>query len=98
MHRAKGALFSKDDLTIKRWAFDNEGGTPDILMSALINGYEVENELLTKFKSHYDIVEFYEGKALDTSERNQVRYSCGFVNGVQTTLNLLGITIEGIND
>lgn len=105
LRRAEGAVFSKSELTIltlKRWAFEKgAAGTSDLLMSALVNGYEVEQTLedkaLEKFRSHAQIVDFYEGKRLDYSEKMQERYSSGYIAGVKDFADTFGIQIEGVN-
>lgn len=73
----------KGNRTLNDYFFDV--GTPDDLMQALVNGYEVE-------KTPEEMVrEFYE--SLNTSEVWEPKKR----DGVEQTLNILGIKIGGIN-
>ncbi|MEK4910622.1 hypothetical protein [Niallia sp. FSL M8-0099] len=55
MRISHGAIFESPALTLKRYAFEGEhGGTPDLLMSALINGYEVEQSPEDKLREYYN--------------------------------------------
>lgn len=69
----------------------SSNGSFDALISALVNGYEVEKTPEYKVREYYEsIVELF--------ERHEESYDNGTLRGVKQTLNLLGITIEGIND
>lgn len=82
MTRAKGAIFSEPDLVLKAWAFDGDGeGSTDLLMQALVNGYETENS------AEENVREYYEDYETTTEEALVIR----------KTLKLLGIKIEGVN-
>lgn len=85
VNRAQGALFTVTDLILKRWAFEREGGTPDLLMSALVNGYTVEQTPEEKVHEYYDSLNEQDG--FESAEQD----------GILTTLDLLGIKIEGVN-
>jgi hypothetical protein len=58
----------------------------DLLMEALVNGYEVESSPEDQVKEFYEVYD-----ACDSS------YRLGIREGVRQTLNLLGIKIEGVN-
>lgn len=96
MRQAHGAVFTDDLLTLKRYAFLGEhGGTPDLLMSALINGYEVEQSPEDKLREYYEHILSDLRSCIphtDNHSRNLDK-----VVTVRTTLNTLGIKIDGIN-
>lgn len=62
-----------------------------IYMSALVNGFEIE-------KSPEDMVRDYYQNYRELLSKYEKDYDLGVLNGITVTLNLLGITIEGIND
>lgn len=72
------------------WAFSSvfEIENKNILMSALVNGYEVEKSPEDKVREYYD----------KFSEPDVGRFVESEQYVIAKTLNLLGITIEGIND
>src|SRR5690606_5663468 len=87
IHRANGALLTEPDVVLRRWAFGEQApANPDMLMSALINGYEVEKTPEERLREYY---EEFSGFPDD--------YEAGVLEGVYKTLEILGITIEGIN-
>lgn len=93
LRQAEGAVVTTSYLTLRRWAFDTGGaGSPDLLMAALTNGYEIE-------KTPEDAVREYYEKARATRRYSGYGQSFteGRVVGVQHTLDLLGIKIGGIN-
>ncbi|NRG33932.1 hypothetical protein [Niallia circulans] len=97
MRQVYEAVFTEELLILKRYAFEGEhGGTPDILMSALINGYEVEQSPEDKLREYYaDIIDMRERKrGIDPTL--SLYYTEKAVS-VRRTLNILGITIDGIN-
>jgi hypothetical protein len=59
----------------------------DTLISALINGYEVEKTPEDK------VHEFFEAFTNDTDDT----FDAGVAYGISRTLNMLGIQIEGVN-
>ncbi|MDH5159882.1 hypothetical protein [Heyndrickxia oleronia] len=60
------------------------------LMSALVNGYEIEATPEEKVRKYYDeIKEMYERYEYDIDD--------GVLTGVRKTLDLLDIKIEGVN-
>lgn len=103
LHQVDGAIIESPALILQRYAFEGEhGGTPDLLMSALINGYEVEqsteDKLRIAYNAHEKVVKWYQGKIeLDQSELKQERYSNGFINGAKAVAEAYGIKIDGIN-
>ncbi|WP_056683702.1 hypothetical protein [Cytobacillus solani] len=66
----------------------------DTLMSALVNGYEIEKSPEEKVREYLNETERCRVNA-DTSSHYQ--FFRGRTEGVIVTLNLLGIQIEGIN-
>lgn len=86
IHRANGALLTEPDVVLRRWAFGEQApANPDMLMSALVNGYQVEQTPEEKAR------EFYESFNAEIMEHVYAR------TAIRSTLALLGITIEGIN-
>lgn len=78
--------------------------TPMETARALILGYKVEKTKEEKFVGSYahhaDIVAFYKRPTrhkLDDCEREQERYSSGYVAGVKDFAKAYGIKIEGVN-
>lgn len=53
MRQAHGAEVSKTYLTVKRWAFEDGGGSSDLLMQALVNGYTIEKSPEDKVREYY---------------------------------------------
>lgn len=98
MRRAHGATSSVPDLTIWRWAFYGDGkGSSNKLMSALINGYEVEKTPEERVRRYYDRL-YEQGKAsIDRKEYKKAIEWGEKRTVVVETLDLLGITIEGVN-
>lgn len=91
IHRANGALLTEPDVVLRRWAFGEQApANPDMLMSALINGYEVEKTPEERLR------EYYEWLRKNTLHSGSV-YSYK-ANAIGETLDILGITNEGIND
>lgn len=76
------------------WAFgSNGGGTPDLLMQALVNGYEIE-------KSPEDRVrEYYERQIVKMPGYFNYEHAASRLrrSTVIETLDMLGIKIEGVN-
>jgi len=70
----------------------------DELMEALICGYEVEKT--PDESSEGNLAEFYakNAKKLDNAHAEEIDYFYGIKDGIQTTLMMLGIKIEGVND
>ncbi len=92
---AEEAVFTKTDLVIRRWAFDEDGaGNPDLLMKALVNGYLVEATPEDKLRKYYEV---NRTSALWDSD-DEFYQKIGRREGVHKTLVTLGITVEGIND
>ncbi|MGR6115866.1 DUF1642 domain-containing protein [Aeribacillus composti] len=82
-----------DYSTIRKWAFDINGrGTPDLLMKALVNGYEIEETPEEKLRQYYsDVYEQYN----ELFKSDSRLY--GVLEGIENTLDILGIEIPGIN-
>jgi hypothetical protein len=94
--KAEGALTSEPDLTLNKWAFGFEGGTPDFLMTALVNGYEVEKTPEDEVREYYDGLNFDPLACEICPKERRVRIEKRL--SIRLTLNKLGITIEGVND
>src|SRR5690606_4739389 len=55
IHRANGALLTEPDVVLRRWAFgEHAPANPDMLMSALINGYEIEKTPEERLREYYE--------------------------------------------
>lgn len=95
LHQVRGSLVTPHHLTLKHWAFDIRGeGSPDLLMEALVNGYEIERTPHEELREYYEVIH-------EDIERNDYGLGLyraeGAAEGVLKTLNILGITVEGIN-
>lgn len=95
MDKAQGAICSEPDLTLHKWAFAEEGeGTPDVLMSALVNGYTIEQTREEKVREYYE-------ESINRKDNAKMEYirdrACSEAVGILTTINILGIKIEGVN-
>ena len=68
------------------------GGNEELLMSALVNGYEIEQTPEERLR------DIFIGAANDRlSARSDGEYYVGMMDGIRTALNTLGIKIVGIN-
>lgn len=80
------------------WAFaTNGGGSPDLLMQALVNGYEVEKTPEEKILGYYERNQDALERAIRLGWADTEYMAKGTAHGVKTTLDLLGIKIEGVN-
>lgn len=79
---------------IRRWAVE---GNSDKLLEALVNGYEVEKSPEEELREYYDECVYFNRDADYLPEEIRNRYGAKVVS-INTTLSILGITIEGIND
>lgn len=81
--------------------YASKHGNYEWLMNALVNGYDTEQtpeeEVRERFRGHTETLSFYRNKVLDHAEREQERYSCGYVAGVKDFAKVYGIKIEGVN-
>lgn len=94
LHQAEGAVSTKEYLTLQNWAFDEDGGTVDRLMRALVIGYEVEKTPEEKVREYYLSVKRLAERTKGTfTEAEYVSESIG----IKRTLDKLGIAIEGVN-
>jgi len=64
-------------------------GNSDLLMSALVNGYEVEQTPEDRLRDYYD--------RLDKRPLSETPPGWYTACGVRNTLDILGIKIEGVN-
>jgi len=97
IRRANGAMITEPDVVLRRWAFGEQAeGSPDMLMTALVNGYTIEKSPEEKLRN---IFEEYRAnyRCTEDWERDNA-YAEGVLFGIEETLELLDITIEGIND
>ncbi|MMZ52789.1 hypothetical protein D1872_145660 [compost metagenome] len=81
---------------LRKFSFGNSGGNTDIILKALVNDYEVELTPEEKVLEHYKLVESNLSPGEDNSSRDAY-LERGILIGTKTTLDLLGIKIEGIN-
>ncbi len=65
-----------------------------MLMSALINGYEVEKTPEERLRDYFDTQRM---KYLASVDGERTEYLSKYL-AIKQTLEILGITIEGIND
>lgn len=66
----------------------------DLIITALVNGYEVEKSPEDKLREYFDSNNWIGEDELVPTERQRM---LGRRQGVMKTLNILGIKIEGIN-
>jgi len=98
MRLAQGSIFDGPLRTIQYFAFNGEnGGTPDILMSALINGYEIEKLPEDHVKDYFNRLNELAKQCHEKADHEQESEFLAEITGVTHTLNLLGIKIEGVN-
>lgn len=74
----------------------------ETLVSMIYYGYDYsltpEEKLAEKYQAHAENATFYKGKRnLDDCEREQERYSSGYIAGINEVLVTLGRTIKGVN-
>lgn len=94
MRLAHGSVFEGPSTVIKRYFFESDIGiSPDTLMSALINGYEVEQTPEDRVLEYYNRII---RRAVSTNSPEMFRL-LGEKEGITKTLNTLGIKIEGVN-
>ena len=93
---AQHANSDEDLLVIKDWAFECEayGGNTDKLMRALVNGYEIEKTPEEKVQEYYLSVKGLAERSKDTNTKAEHESE---LLGIKTTLDKLGIVIEGVN-
>lgn len=98
--------FQEEIDILRRYFTLNETREP-LLLSALVNGYEIEKspeeleaERKEELREYYESL--YEEREKLTSREfgftDKYTFGSGVLFGIEKTLNLLGITIEGIND
>lgn len=75
---------------IRKFTFESEGDGAQIILQALVNGFEVERTPHDELRDLY-----YE---MSVAADSGSRYSHIGRRTVEKTLNILGITVEGIND
>src|SRR5690606_4454884 len=101
IHRANGALLTEPDVVLRRWAFGEQApANPDMLMSALVNGYEVEQSPEERLREYYEwYVDKYDKARLNGGQFHGFRRDELYRGkvAIESTLEILGITIEGTN-
>lgn len=89
-HAIEGSSVGK----LRKFAYV-DGDNEDVLLSALVNGYEIECTPEEKLREYYEgLVEVCNDTLNDNLTRDLAAYESA---GVFKTLDILGITIEGIN-
>ena len=76
---------------------NNTKGNFDVFLSALVNGYQVEKTPEEKVRDYYCTCE---ANWLSADERTNIavaEHLSGQLLAINTTLDLLGIQIEGVN-
>lgn len=86
---AEGYL-GRNRVVVKEYFREGTRANADLLMQALVNGYEVERTPHDELRDLY-----YE---MSVAADSGSRYSHIGRRTVEKTLNILGITVEGIND
>jgi hypothetical protein len=77
--------------------YSHVNGDMDELMSALVNGYEVEKSPEDLVRSTYEGAKNWARNADHLPEKD-VKYKLGVMDGIHQTLKAYGITVEGVND
>jgi hypothetical protein len=97
MRQAHGAMFDGPRMTLKCWAFSGTGkGSSNELMSALVNGYEIEKAPEEMVREYYERVVQYRDLATGWLNSPFIMYERE-LKAVKHTLDLLGIKIDGVN-
>ncbi len=77
--------------TLKLAQYTDRSGNFETLLSALVNGYIIEKSPEEKLREIYDRAIRW-GNVADSS------YDRGVYSGIKVALDILDVTIEGIND
>lgn len=87
---------------IRKFTFESEGDGAQIILQALVNGYEVEETPEDKLLAEYEYItrvfleaELHGYESNEDYFRHRFYYR-GLRDGIQDTLEILGIEIEGI--
>lgn len=102
---ASGVGIGNADVTLRKWAFDEDGGgSPDLLMQALVNGYEVEKtpeELQAiahgKVRDYYAKLKSDESTARFWDDYDEVLACMRKRHATTDVLRMLDIKITGVN-
>jgi hypothetical protein len=70
-----------------------DAGNADILMSALINGYEIEQTPEERLHQYYEKLKMF----TESTSFAPVGSYFSEMEGIKNTLDILGIKIEGVN-
>lgn len=105
LRQSEGAMVTPEYLTLQRWAFSGNGaGSPDLLMQALVSGYEIEKtpeELQAiaygKVRAFYAELERKESKARIWDDYDEVFRNMNKRHATTDVLRMLDIKIEGVN-
>lgn len=97
MRLAYEAVVNPTYLTIRHWSFNGGGGSPDLLIQALVNGYTVEKSPEEKVREYYDRCREKRGQAEMDDRSFAAEHLDGQAVGVSVTLDILGIKISGVN-
>lgn len=96
---AQHAKCDENLLVIQDWAFDCEAysGNTDKLMRALVNGYEIEKTPEENVREYYESIERMAKRMHERADHEEESHALSELVGIKTTLNKLGIAIEGVN-
>jgi len=84
MRQAQEAVANENYLTIRRWAFDVGGdGSPDLLMQALVNEYDV---ISTPEDDVAELYSYYVRNGYDFTAK-----------AIRAAFDLYGVSIKGVN-
>ncbi len=92
IHASNGDMVGPYTLDLARYT--ERSGNFDILMRALVNGYIVEKSPEEKLRSMYE--DYVKDEISGDYDRKFTGEAA--TNAIVNTLDILGITIEGIND
>jgi len=54
LNRAVNGVVTVSNEIIRKWAFGQDGGSPDLLMRAIVNGYEIEKSPEEKLRNIFE--------------------------------------------
>jgi len=89
-----GRIYGKNSKVVRDYAECSNDNFEDIL-SALVNGYEIERTPEEKLREYYEGLKSSED-SLEIAGYSGSQFRQGW-QSVENTLDILGITIEGIN-
>lgn len=82
---------------LRKFSFGNSGGNTDVLLKALVNGYEIEMTKEEMALDYYETLGRLMNEAEAIGNRDKALALSNERKGARCILMILGIKIEGIN-